>query len=94
MARLADVPTVLWLTVRTRAPRPDAPGEINDALRAAAARYPQLELLAYDRWLRGRPGLVAEDGVHLTPSGQRVVAENVRRAVRARTTGPEASRTS
>ena len=82
LERLEEVPLVLWLTVRTDAPRPTGAPAINDALRRAAADRDGLEVLPYDDWLDGAPGLVSDDGVHLTPAGQRAVAVRVLDAVR------------
>lgn len=84
MSHLTDVPLVLWLNVRTDAPRPDGAESINEALRRAAEERDNLDLLPYDQWFEGRPDLLRPDGIHLTPAGQRVMAERVQRAVRAR----------
>lgn len=84
MDRLADVPVVMWLTVRPQAPRPDEAEAINGALHRAADRRDNLELLPYHEWLDDRPELLQADDVHLTVEGQELVATRVRDALRAR----------
>ncbi|HEY8526405.1 MAG TPA: SGNH/GDSL hydrolase family protein [Acidimicrobiales bacterium] len=84
LAALHGVDLVLWLTVRTTAPRPGDPEAVNDHLEEAARTVVHLELLRYDRWFRGRSELVRPDGVHLTAEGQRALAHRVRAALRDR----------
>ena len=84
MAPLREVDVVLWLDVRTEAPHPADPEAINEALRQATTRWPNLEVLSYDDWLDETPGMVDADGVHLTPAGQLAFTEHVRDALRER----------
>jgi hypothetical protein len=84
---LEGVDLILWLTVRTSAPRPRSAEEINDDLEDAAATIVDLELLPYDKWFVGRSEVITPDGVHLTPLGQRAVAHRVRAALRDRAGG-------
>jgi hypothetical protein len=82
MSEVEDVPLVLWLNTRIRAPSPPDRVEINQALNAADERWDNLTILSFDRWFGEEPGLVVADGVHLTDSGELVVADHVRRAIR------------
>jgi hypothetical protein len=81
---LEGVDLILWLTVRTGAPRPRSAAQINDALDDAADTIVDLELLPYDKWFVGRREVITPDGVHLTPLGQRALAHRVRAALRDR----------
>ncbi|MFP3900741.1 MAG: SGNH/GDSL hydrolase family protein [Acidimicrobiia bacterium] len=85
LADLSDVPMVLWLTVRTDAPSPENAEEINADLRAATERWDNLELLPFHEWFAGRPELLEDDGVHLSPQGRDVLARHVADAVDRRT---------
>jgi lysophospholipase L1-like esterase len=82
MDEVEDVPVVLWLNVRTRAPSPPNRMEINRALDDAADRWDNMTVLSFDDWFGDRPGLVVEDGVHLTDNGELVVADKVRESIR------------
>jgi hypothetical protein len=82
MEPVRAVEVVLWLDVRIEAPTPPDRGEINGALDDATDRWDNLSVLSFDDWFRGQPGLVVEDGVHLTDAGELVVADNVRRSIR------------
>lgn len=84
MAPLRELDVVLWLDVRSEAPEPADPGAINEALRRATTRWPNLEVLSYDDWLDATPGMVDADGVHLTPAGQLTFTQHVRDALRDR----------
>jgi hypothetical protein len=81
---LEGVDLILWLTVRTGAPRPRSAAKINDDLDDAADTIVDLQLLPYDKWFVGRGELITPDGVHLTPVGQRALAHRVRAALRDR----------
>jgi lysophospholipase L1-like esterase len=75
------VPVVLWLDAREDAPSPPERVEINRALDDATDRWDNLTVLSFDEWIRGQPGLVAPDGIHLTEAGQMVMADEVRGAI-------------
>ena len=82
---VSHVPVVLWLDVRTNVPLPNVnPHDVNNALSAATARYPNLTPLDFDEWGADAPLLVG-DAVHFNVNGQVVMADQVRRAVRAHT---------
>ena len=84
MDALRDVDVVLWLNVRTESPRPGAEmaEEINRELERATERWPNLDVLPFDDWLDGDPGLIAPDGVHLTDAGQLVLTDRLRSELR------------
>ncbi|MBK9179243.1 MAG: hypothetical protein IPM45_06640 [Acidimicrobiales bacterium] len=75
---LSGVPRVLWLTV---AEYDDDQWEVNAAIRAAAARWPNLEVVDWAAAVAGRPGLTGPDGLHLSPAGARALAGLVVQAV-------------
>jgi hypothetical protein len=79
MRSLTDVEVVLWLDVRTDAPRPGAEmaTEINEELYEAPERWGNLRVVPYSDWV-DEPGLVDTDGVHLTPAGQLVLTGQLR----------------
>jgi lysophospholipase L1-like esterase len=82
---VTSVPVVLWLDVRTNVPLPNAdPHDVNDALTAASQRYPNMTPLDFDDWGAEEPLLVG-DAVHFNVSGSVVMADQVRKAVRAHT---------
>lgn len=82
---VSNVPVVLWLDVRTNVPLPNVdPHDVNDALSAASQRYPNMTPLDFDRWGADAPLLVG-DAVHFNLNGSVVMADQVRRAVRAHT---------
>ncbi|MCU1500898.1 MAG: hypothetical protein JWM12_252 [Ilumatobacteraceae bacterium] len=71
------VEKVVWLTYRssTTYRLPDGTSaanlyqEHNDALTAAAAQYPQLDVLDWNAYTVGHPEWFANDDIHLTPAG-------------------------
>jgi hypothetical protein len=69
---------VLWLTLHaSRGPFP----ELNDDLRAALGRWPQLELVDWDGASADHPEWFAIDGIHLDKRGGRALAQLIRAAV-------------
>jgi lysophospholipase L1-like esterase len=86
MRELQEVPVVLWLDVRTNVPLPNAdPPAINREIEAATLRYPNLTRLDFDEWGSADPELLVGDGVHFNTSGEVVMADQVRAAVREHT---------
>lgn len=83
MKGMRDVGHVMWLTVGTTGPEAARGKAINEELSAATSRWPNLELLPYDRWMDA-PGLVPADDVHPTSEGNRVLAAHVDRALEDR----------
>lgn len=78
------IPGVAWLTMRTDTSYsiPGGSGSAvavfaqgNRALADAARRYPQLDLMDWDRHSRGRNTWFYRDGIHLTPTGANALAE-------------------
>ncbi len=87
MQSLRGVPHVLWLKVNTEGPRA-APGKVvNAALEDATKRWPNLELLPYDQWVKGRTDLVPAHDVHPTPAGNVAIAHHVDEALKTRSQG-------
>ena len=85
MHEVADVPVVLWLNVRTNVPLPNVnPPKFNQELASAALRYPNIKTLDFDKWGAQTPLLVG-DAVHFNINGQVVMADQVRKAIRAHT---------
>jgi lysophospholipase L1-like esterase len=70
MAVLADVPRVVWVTVSEVSPTRVA---INEAIRDAATRWPNLRVADWAPIIATFPGLTW-DGLHLTPDGRREMA--------------------
>ncbi|HEY0416436.1 MAG TPA: hypothetical protein VGC78_08625 [Gaiellaceae bacterium] len=69
---------VLWLTLHAvRAPYP----ELNDDLRQAARRWPQLELVDWDRAAAAHPEWFQSDAVHLLDAGGVAMAHIAHAAV-------------
>ena len=81
-----NVPVVLWLDVRTNVPLPNAdPPEINRQLEAATTLYPNLTTLDFDEWGSRDATLLVGDAVHFNVNGEVVMADQVRKAIRAHT---------
>ncbi len=80
MAVLDGVPRVIWLDQREFAP---GRAEMNAELRAAAARYPNLDVVDWNATVAAHPDDTYSDGIHLTPAGQQAMADLVRARVDA-----------
>jgi lysophospholipase L1-like esterase len=80
MTILQGVPRVVWLDQREFAP---GRAEMNAELRAAAARYPNLDVVDWNAAVAAHPDYVYSDGIHLTPSGQQGMADLVHARVAA-----------
>ena len=80
MQALTDVPRVVWLTQSVFQP---ARAAMNDELRAAADRYPNLDVVDWDAQVAAHPEFVYADGLHLTPPGRAVFAAAVQQRVAA-----------
>ena len=80
MAILDGVPRVIWLDQREFAP---GRAEMNAELRAAAARYPNLDVVDWNATVAAHPDDTYSDGIHLTPAGQQAMADLVRARVDA-----------
>jgi hypothetical protein len=77
MASMRNVDHVMWLTVGPTGPDAARAKMINQELQAATSRWPNLELLPYDRWVAGRPDIVPSDNVHPTTGGYKVLADHI-----------------
>lgn len=74
----AHVRRILWLTLRaTRHPYLT----MNDAVRAAAARHPDVQVVDWNRYSRSHPAWFRPDGLHLTPAGAIAMARLVHSAL-------------
>jgi len=80
MQALTDVPRVVWLTQSVFQP---ARAAMNDELRAAADRYPNLDVVDWDAQVAAHPEFVYADGLHLTPPGRAAFAAAVQQRVAA-----------
>ena len=75
----AHVRRILWLTLRaTRHPYLI----MNDAIRAAAAAHPDVQLVDWNRYSRSHPSWFRSDGLHLTPAGAIAMARLVHKSLR------------
>lgn len=79
MAVLQDVPRVVWVTVSEVS---ESRVAINQAIREATSRWPNLRVAEWAPVIGGRPEL-SWDGLHLTPAGRREMASLI-----AQTLGP------
>ncbi len=75
MAALTGVKRVLWLNQHDWGP---GRAGMNAELTAAAARYPNLEIIDWNAEVTAHPDEVYADAIHLTPSGQQAMAALVR----------------
>jgi lysophospholipase L1-like esterase len=87
MQSLRGVPHVLWLTVNTEGPRAARGKVVNAALQDATKRWPNLELLRYDEWMKGRTDLVPATDVHPTAAGNVAIAKHLDAALQTRSQG-------
>jgi hypothetical protein len=71
---------VIWLTSARFRPEMDA---VNGAIRAAADRHANVEVLDWGPISDARPDLTYSDGVHLRPAGQQVIAQLIDDALEA-----------
>jgi len=77
-ASTAGVPNVYWLTIReVRDYYPAA----NQAVREAAAAYPNVTVLDWNAATAGSSGLTSSDGLHLTGAGAAAMTDLVTAAV-------------
>ena len=70
----AGVETVLWMTLREQRP---TYATMNDQIRAAAAKWPQLVVVDWNAASRDRPW-VGDDGLHLNYQGAMAMARLLR----------------
>jgi len=77
MAVLSEVPRVVWVTVAEVSP---SRVSINEAIRAAGERHPNLYVADWAGAMAADPGLTW-DAIHLTPSGRQRMAELVARGL-------------
>jgi hypothetical protein len=64
--RKAGVQHVLWATLRESR---QSYANMNDMIRAAAKKYPEISVLDWDGASRNEPDWLQPDGIHLTPTG-------------------------
>jgi hypothetical protein len=76
--RKAGVQHVLWATLRAGR---QSYAEMNDMIRAAAKKYPEISVLDWDALARDQPGWLQPDGIHLTPPGAEAMASMIEDAL-------------
>jgi len=69
--RAVDVKRVLWVTLRAERQSYLA---MNDMIRAAAARHPEMTVVDWNLYSRGHPDWFQPDGLHLNWQGARAMA--------------------
>jgi lysophospholipase L1-like esterase len=86
---LRDVPRsvpVIWLNVQAQPDYPAHPESVNDALAAAAERWPNVTLVDLSARFRNHPDWHMDDGLHFTATGStelgRLIAEALQTARR------------
>jgi hypothetical protein len=78
--RKAGVERVLWLTLREER---SSYADMNDVLRAAAARHPELTVVDWQRTSRSHPEWFQDDGLHLNYDGAVAMATLVQKTLRS-----------
>jgi hypothetical protein len=76
MSALSGVKRVIWLNQHDWGP---GRAGMNAELTAAAARYPNLEVVDWNAEVAAHPEYVYADAIHLTPAGQTAMAALVRK---------------
>jgi hypothetical protein len=76
--RKAGVQHVLWATLRASR---ESYANMNDMIRAAAKKYPEITVLDWDGIARDEPDWLQPDGIHLTPSGAEAMASMIEDAL-------------
>jgi len=76
--RKAGVQHVLWATLRAGR---QSYANMNDMIRAAAKKYPEITVLDWDAESRNEPDWLQPDGIHLTPSGAEAMAAMIENAL-------------
>jgi lysophospholipase L1-like esterase len=80
------VTTVIWVTMQEKRPLYRA---TNAAIRAAAKRWPQIQIADWNDVSSAKPKWFVDDGLHLSPAGAVGLAKFLRPVVLAWTcTGP------
>jgi hypothetical protein len=73
----AGVEAIVWLDTQEVGFRPDA-GRVNRALEAADERWEELYVVSMNDRLASTPEYHEEDGLHLSPEGERELARFIR----------------
>jgi hypothetical protein len=76
--RRAGVVRVLWLTLHEARP---AYASMNDAIRAAAVRHPEMTAVDWQLYSRSHPSWFQADGIHLQKDGAEAMATLVHNAL-------------
>ena len=76
--RKAGVQHVLWATLRAGR---QSYANMNDMIRAAAKKYPEITVLDWDSDARDEPDWLQPDGIHLTPPGAEAMAAMIEDAL-------------
>jgi hypothetical protein len=78
--RGAGAERVLWLTLREQR---SSYAEMNDVIRAAAAKHPELTVVDWNRYSRSHPQWFQDDGLHLDYEGAVAMATLVQKTLRS-----------
>jgi len=81
MRPLRHVRRVLWLTAQTQIRTALDPVGVNEALRQATVRWPNLEVLDMGAYLDGHPEWHTADGVHLNEMGSSELGRFIRNGI-------------
>jgi hypothetical protein len=84
--RGAGVTKVLWVTLRAER---HSYLTMNDAIRDAAARHPELTIVDWNLYSRSHPDWFQSDGLHLNPTGSVAMATLFHKALVAAGVAPE-----
>jgi lysophospholipase L1-like esterase len=80
---LRHVARVIWLTAQTDVDVTTDPGRVNEALRKATVRWPNLEILDMAHHFAGHPEWHTGDGVHFNEAGSTELATFLRQGIDA-----------
>jgi len=83
LAPLRHVERVVWLTAQTDVEVTTDPAAVNEALRKATVRWPNLQILDMASHFAGHPEWHTGDGVHFNDAGSTELATLIRRAIDA-----------
>ncbi len=74
---------VVWLNVQAQPTYPAHPESVNDALTAAAGRWPNVTLVDLSARFRNHPDWHLDDGLHLTTTGSTELARLIAASLRS-----------
>jgi hypothetical protein len=78
-AKAHGVDRFVWVTLREHDPAPETYAATNDAIRAAAARHPEIKVADWNAYSQNKPATwFGGDGLHLSPEGATGLARLLR----------------